>query len=150
MTVRLLDMAEWAEHKPLGPLGTPLVLVREDVEQNTPAGLVVAEGEQELHRALGNVPGSPGAAVVLLDAVRDREVDHGVVDEPREAAVDPCDSFGGSLQHDAGGHAVPVAVDGGGIRPFRREPALRGDRDPEGGDFIGADDQHGVTGRAPS
>ena len=52
------------------------------------AGFVVLERREEFQRPLADVARAPGAAGVLLEAVRDREMDHRVMREPGEDRVE--------------------------------------------------------------
>ena len=51
------------------------------------------ECQQHFHGPLSDIACTPCAAIVLLDAVRNREMDHAVVDEPWQDAVHPRDGM---------------------------------------------------------
>ena len=90
VAVRLavLNGAVGLEHEPLRPVAALLVLLGEKDAQNRLGRRVVLQRQQQLHRALADVAHAPGGAGVLLEAVRRRQMHHGVVRQPRQDRVD--------------------------------------------------------------
>ena len=69
------------KHEPLRPVAVG-VLVAKDPHQDVADRLRAAEGEQQFHRALGHVAGTPAAAGILFQTTRGEVVDERVMDEP--------------------------------------------------------------------
>ena len=86
-----------------------LILLREDDPQNLLDRLVMFEREQELDRPLADIARSPGGAGILLEPVRHGEMDHGIVGEPREHAIERRDVAVASRDPEAARDAFPVA-----------------------------------------
>ena len=76
------------EHEPLRPVALLLVLLRENDAQQLLGRPVMLERQEQLQRALADVARAPCGARILLEAMRRREVDHGVVRQPREDRID--------------------------------------------------------------
>ena len=108
MAVAVADVRIGRQHEPLRPVAGRFRLLGEDEPQDLLDDGVVLEREQELDRPLADVAGAPGGAGVLLEAVRDGEVDHRVVGKPREDRVEGRDLRTGARDAHAAGDVTPV------------------------------------------
>ncbi len=93
-------------------LAEKLVLI--DKQQDFPATRAAAQRQQQFERALGDIAGPPGPAVVLLDAMRDAQMDHAIVDEPRQCVLDARDDRVRAAQPQGQRVILPAWRGGGG------------------------------------
>ena len=110
MRLLVLDGGIGFEHEPLRPVALLLVLLGENGAQNLLGRSVMLERQEELERTLADVARAPRRARILLEAMRRREVDHGVVRQPRE---DRIDGLGVALcvpDPNAAGNLAPGAI----------------------------------------
>ena len=88
VAVLVLNRRVGLEHEPLRPVAARRVLLREDPPQDLSDGFVVLEREEEFDRPLTDVARTPCRTRILLKPARYRQMDHGVVGEPRQRRVE--------------------------------------------------------------
>ena len=93
VAVGLLDPAEGIGHEPLRPVVFADELVTVGQQDDFAAAFMTPKCQQHFHGPLGDIARAPCTAIVLLDAVRNCEVDHAIVDEPWKDVVHPRDGM---------------------------------------------------------
>ena len=137
----LVEVRILVEHKPLRQ-GTVGVLVGEDLEEDGPGQVGMAEGQGQFQGPLADIPCTPGGAPVLFQPVGRQKMNQGVLHQPGQKIIEfgksslPCHM---QTLHE-GGHSqvmgmeeLPFGAGGGCIRrAFLACAAIHGSGDGDG------------------